>query len=168
MSFIETDRLFLRAWMVPGDVERAAAIYGDEEVMRFLPRAAVRREEIPAFLERFESIGERDPGLGLWPVVEKASRSVVGTCGLARMPSGDGVEIVWHLARDAWGRGFATEAAAAVLEYGFSHLHLPRIHALVDPGNRRSIAVTRRLGMSFDRLVRAYRRDLLRYVKTID
>lgn len=166
MSFIETQRLLLRAWMVPADVDDAFGIFGDPEVMRFIPRGVVPHDEMAAFLERLESVAEREPGLGLWPVVEKESRAVVGACGIVHVPGTHDVEIAWHFARRAWGRGYATEAARAVLAYGFSDLGLPRIYALVDRMNHRSIAVTQRLRMRYDRIVRAYRRDLMRYVTT--
>jgi RimJ/RimL family protein N-acetyltransferase len=164
MSFIETDRLLLRTWMVPGDVEDARAIFSDAEVMRFIPRAPVPPDEIAAYLDRLNAITEHDPGLGLWPIVDKESGKVVGDCGLLHVPDSPDVEIAWHLRRDAWGRGYVAEAARAVLDYGFTQLRVPRIYALVDPMNARSIAVTNRLGMRFDRVVRAYHRDLLRYV----
>jgi RimJ/RimL family protein N-acetyltransferase len=60
------------------------------------------------------------------------------------------LEIGWRLAREYWGHGYATEAAASWLEHGFTALGLSRIIAVTDTPNVRSIAVMRRLGMSFD------------------
>lgn len=165
MSFIETERLFLRTWMVPGDVEDAYRIYGDPEVMRYVPRQPKTLEEMPAFLEALNAISEREAGLGLWPVVEKASRSVIGVCGLVHIPQTTEIEIGWHLRRDVWGRGFASEMAEAVLAYGFTQLGIARIYALIEPMNAGSIAVANRLHMRFDRVYRAYHRDMLRYYK---
>jgi ribosomal-protein-alanine N-acetyltransferase len=149
--------------MIPGDLDAANAIFGDPDVMRYIPRPPVRPDEMPAYLERLNVITEHDPGLGLWPIVEKSSGAVVGDCGLVYIPSTMDVEIAWHLRRDAWGRGYITEAATAVLAYGFSELHMQKIYALIVPENARSVGVANRLGMRFDRVVRAYHRDVLRY-----
>ena len=115
MSFIETERLFLRTWMIPGDLDAANAIFGDPDVMRYIPRPPVRPDEMPAYLERLNVITEHDPGLGLWPIVEKSSGAVVGDCGLVYIPSTMDVEIAWHLRRDAWGLYFSTFAWNASL-----------------------------------------------------
>lgn len=62
-------------------------------------------------------------------------------------PTSDQIEIGWHLARRVWGNGYASEAARVVLQYGFTDLSLERIFAVIKPGNIRSAAVARRIGM---------------------
>jgi RimJ/RimL family protein N-acetyltransferase len=62
-------------------------------------------------------------------------------------PTTDQIEIGWHLARRVWGKGYASEAARVVLQYGFLDLGLERIFAVIKPGNARSVAVARRIGM---------------------
>lgn len=165
MSYIETPRLLLRTWIVPGDVDDAAEIFTDSEVLRYAQDRLVAREAVPALLERFLHAEERD-GFSLWPVVLKATREVVGDCGLGFIEGTRDVEISWHFKRSAWGHGYASEAAAAVLDFAFSQAGLTRVYALIDPANERSVAVANRLGMRFDRVVRAYKRDVLRYEKT--
>jgi RimJ/RimL family protein N-acetyltransferase len=72
-------------------------------------------------------------------------------CGLHHQESyPDDVEVAWRLARPHWGRGYATEAAAAWLDLGFDRLGLDRVISITEPANERSIGVMRRLGMSFD------------------
>ena len=111
-----------------------------------------------------EAIHEQEhEGFSLWPVMRKDSGKLIGRCGLHRMADGE-VEVAWIFARDQWGNGFATEAARDALDYGKSALHLPSICALVAPLNSASVAVANRLNMRFDRVVRAYKRDLLRYL----
>jgi RimJ/RimL family protein N-acetyltransferase len=73
---------------------------------------------------------------------------VAGTVLLKPLPEGVGeVEVGWHLHPDSWGRGYATEAARAVVDRGFT-AGLPEVYAVVRPGNARSMAVCRRLGMA--------------------
>ena len=62
----------------------------------------------------------------------------------------DDVEVAWRLAYEHWGRGYASEAATGWLDHGFGTLGLPRVIAITDPPNLRSLAVMRRLGMVFD------------------
>jgi ribosomal-protein-alanine N-acetyltransferase len=164
MSFIETERLMLRTWMIPADVEAATAIFGDPEVMQFIGNGARPADAVRATLECIDEAQERD-GFSLWPVIHKEAKQLIGDCGLQYIPGTRDVEIGWHFRRDAWGHGYATEAARAVLRYAFEELKLRRLHALIHPFNARSIAVANRVGMRFDRIVRAYKRDLLRYVK---
>jgi RimJ/RimL family protein N-acetyltransferase len=68
----------------------------------------------------------------------------------------DDHEIGWHLHPARWGRGYVTEGARALVRHGFEDLKLALLHAVVDSANERSIAVTRRLGMSHRGQTRAY------------
>ncbi|HVA27341.1 MAG TPA: GNAT family N-acetyltransferase [Candidatus Baltobacteraceae bacterium] len=161
MSFIETERLIVRTWM-HSDIESVAALMADADVMRFIPGGVRAREVAVAWMDR--AIEEQDrEGFSLWPVVRRSDGRVIGYCGLHRMPDG-AVEIAWIFERAAWGFGYATEAARAVLDYARENTHVRGIVALIDPWNRASIALAGRLGLRFDRLVRAYKRDLLRYL----
>lgn len=165
MSFIETEHLLLRTWMLPADLEAATELFTDEDAQRYYVRGDLRDDEVAAYVTRLVDKEERD-GFGVWPAIEKSSRELVGACGLSRVADlGGEVEIDWILKRSARGKGYALEAARAVLGYAFSHAGLERVCALIDPGNTASITIANRLGMRFDRVVRAYRRDLLRYVK---
>jgi RimJ/RimL family protein N-acetyltransferase len=163
MSFIETKRLMLRTWIVPGDVDAAAAIFTDPEVMRYSSRGAYRPDEIRGILERALAREERE-GFTLWPVVHKEMRELIGMCGLQHLEEGADIEIGWRFKRSAWGNGYATEAASAVLAYARDHLRLPRVCAVVEASNQHSIRVANRVGMRFDRVTRAYHREVLRYV----
>ncbi len=152
----------LRTWM-PGDAPRWLEIMSDPDVRAFSPAGAPPTPDaMRAAVERMMEEEERE-GFSVWPVIRKEDGRLIGRCGLHRLPDGS-VEIVWSLEREAWGNGYATEAAAAVLAYARGTLGLERVAALIDPRNARSIALAHRLRLRFDRLVRAYRRDLLRYV----
>lgn len=166
MSFIETERLLIRKWDPARDLDDALAIYGDPETMRFIPCGALDREQTQRFIGRMM---ERDEsyGFGIWPVVLKSERRVIGECGITYIPDhGTDVEIAWIYNKAYHGHGYATEAARAVMHYAFSEVRLPHIYALIERANAASIAVANKLGMEFDRIIRAYRRDLMRYRAT--
>ena len=161
MAFIETERLILRTWML-SDAADLLAIRSDPEVARYLSGPIPTLESTRAWIERQMEQQERE-GFSLWPVIRKDNGQLIGRAGLHRLPAGY-VEAGWIFARSAWGHGFATEASRASIDYGLSVIHLPQVYALVDPRNSGSVAVANRLGMRFDRVVREYKRDLLRYV----
>lgn len=92
-------------------------------------------------------------GYGWWAVEVRGTGEFIGFAGLDPVDDGmpfTGVEIGWRLARSAWGQGYATEAARAVLAYGFDTLGLPEILAVTTSTNHRSQAVMRRIGMIRD------------------
>jgi [ribosomal protein S5]-alanine N-acetyltransferase len=148
---------------MPFDVDAVAPIFANPEVMRYIgsggPWTPQRtREAVDVMTDRYE----RD-GIGIWPVVLKETSAVVGECGLQPLPGTAETEIAYLLDVPYWGKGYAFEAASAVLEWGFRVRRLRRIVAVVHPFNGRSIALANRLGMRFDRVVRAYKHDLLKY-----
>jgi RimJ/RimL family protein N-acetyltransferase len=92
------------------------------------------------------------PGQGFWAVEEKVQKRIVGAALLKPLPDNAmnltaDIEVGWHLRRDAWGKGFATEFARALLMYGFEELKLPEIYALISPENLPSIKVAERLNL---------------------
>jgi RimJ/RimL family protein N-acetyltransferase len=144
-ELLRTERLQLRAWTTaPADLARLTDIYGRAEVTRWLGGApTVPPEELVA---RWAAISARDERFGCW-AIELPDGSVAGTVLLKPLPNGVGeVEVGWHLHPDAWGRGYATEAAREVIARGFD-AGLPEVYAVVRPGNEASLAVCRRLGM---------------------
>jgi ribosomal-protein-alanine N-acetyltransferase len=102
-----------------------------------------------------ESIGDfATRGFGVWLIelstasrLDSSAAGLVGTAGL-RPLGGSGLEIFYSLAPGAWGHGYATEAARAVVEYGLGPLGLPEVLAEVDEGNAASVAVVKRLAMT--------------------
>lgn len=166
MSFIETERLLIRKWDPVRDLDDALAIYGDAETMRYIPCGALDREQTRAFIERMMQRDEQN-GFGIWPVVHKADRRIIGECGVTYIPEhGKDVEIAWIFNRNYHGQGFATEAGRAVLQFAFAQLNLPHVYALIARENAPSIAVANRLQMDYDKIIRAYKRDLMRYKRT--
>jgi [ribosomal protein S5]-alanine N-acetyltransferase len=104
-------------------------------------------------------------GYGLWLIHEKDDTDLVGTAGLR--PLEDlGLEIFYSLAPGSWGKGYATEAARAVLDHALGALGLPEVLAEVDEGNTASIAVIERLGMTPFDVVSGVLGPMTRYRKT--
>ncbi len=151
MAELRTERLLLRAWRT-SDREPFAALNADPEVMRHFP-APLSRAESDALADRIEA-QHADAGWGLWAVEELAGGRFVGFAGLAwtdfESHFTPAVEIGWRLAREAWGNGFATEAARASAAYAFDVLGLREIVSFTTVGNERSRAVMRRIGMRHD------------------
>jgi RimJ/RimL family protein N-acetyltransferase len=150
---IETDRLRIRDWD-PVDAPAALDIQGRVEVMQWLgdgpPVLCTDLDDARARIERWR--GREDPPRGYW-AIEVADGGplhgrVIGSVLLVPLPNGDGeVEIGWHLHPDAWGRGYASEAATAVLRRGFEG-GIEEIHAVTHLTNGPSQAVCRRIGMT--------------------
>ena len=142
-----TPRLRLRAWTTRrDDLARLTDIYGRPEVTRWLGGSpSVGPVELVA---RWAEVSRADPRFGCWALEVRGEPPVVaGTVLLKPLPGGVGeVEVGWHLHPDCWGRGYATEAARAVVERAFG-AGLPEVYAVVRPGNEPSLAVCRRLGM---------------------
>lgn len=154
---LETDRLILRPFE-DRDRDAFAALVADPEVMRFFP-APLSRAAADDLIDRLEA--RRLAGPAAFPAVElKATGECLGFAGLhaSALPGTDApcVEVGWRLARHAWGRGYATEAARADLARGFAApadggLGLPEVVAFAVAANAPSLAVMARLGMTRDR-----------------
>ena len=146
---LRTERLVLREWR-EADRDAWAAMSADPEVMEFFPATLDRVAADAVFDRSAASLEER--GWGLWAV--EADGAFVGFTGLQPVPFEaaftPAIEIGWRLARSAWGRGFATEAARASLDYAWRELALDEVVAMAVPANRRSLAVMRKLGMTRD------------------
>jgi ribosomal-protein-alanine N-acetyltransferase len=155
---IETERLTIRAFLPEADAEAMLAVYGDSEVMRFIPGGHFRGLAIVrARLETYARASSRR-GFSSWAVVERESGRVIGDAGFGIFePTGD-IELGYTLARDCWGNGYATEAAGACLASGLADLRVPRIIALVDEENLASARVAERIGMTRRETIEAYRR----------
>jgi [ribosomal protein S5]-alanine N-acetyltransferase len=147
---LETEHLTLRTWSLD-DAEEGFKIWGDPEVMRYVmtgqPNANI--EETRAWLGRMSAHHERH-GFGFWAVVEKQTGQLIGSCGMGYQRDGGlPIEFGYTLARSHWGRGLATEAAAACLQYAFEHLRLRELIARVDSRNVASQRVLEKIGFVY-------------------
>jgi RimJ/RimL family protein N-acetyltransferase len=148
---IPTERLLLRRW-APRDREPFAALNADPLVMEHMI-APLTREQSDLFVDRIEEHFEQH-GYGLWAVEVPGRLPLAGFVGLM-VPSFQAhftpaVEIGWRLAREAWGKGYATEGARAVLGEAFTRAGLDEVVSFTIPANRRSWRVMEKLGMTRD------------------
>lgn len=141
---IETERLRLRP-ATPADVEPLRAIYAHPDVERWIgPEMAADLDA--AVAEQIKLHAER--GFCMFVMEDRATGAVLGDCGLQPLEmKGPEIEIGWDLAPDAWGHGYATEAARAVLARAFSQWSLDRVIAVVKHDNIASQKVAERAGM---------------------
>jgi RimJ/RimL family protein N-acetyltransferase len=132
---METPRLRLRR-LLPSDEADLIALDNDPEVMRYVgsPPGVKSPEETAERVTR--RLRESDAGgLGFWRIESRADSVFYGVGGLIRMPDGDDVEVAYRLARAAWGRGVATEAAGALIGHAFGAVGLTRVVAVTYPDN---------------------------------
>jgi RimJ/RimL family protein N-acetyltransferase len=148
---IQTDRLVLRP-AVDADRDAIAALNAHPKVGKWL--GGVRdRAASDAFVDRVQA-HEAEHGFGFWVAECKTSGRVVGMTGLWWVPPEmnmkPAVEIGWRFHPEAWGNGYATEAAKAALSYGLEVLKQPEIIAFTARTNLASQSVMRRIGMAQD------------------
>jgi len=146
---IRTDRLLLRRWL-DSDREPFAALNADPKTMQFFP-ATLDRLESDAFVDLIESRFEQQR-YGLWALEVIDTGEFIGFTGLNPMPDdvpgAGGTEVAWRLARHAWHRGYATEAARAALGVAFGGVGMKEIWSMTAVLNEPSQAVMRRLGLT--------------------
>jgi RimJ/RimL family protein N-acetyltransferase len=144
---LDTPRLILRDWR-DEDLDAFAAMSADPRVMEMLA-PVMDRAQAAEVLTRIKGIAA-EYGHTFWAVERKNDAQMIGWCGIIRGTVGpiDGkAEIGWRLAADAWGAGYAREAALASLDWGFAHLPDDAIWAITSTGNARSWSLMERLGM---------------------
>jgi [ribosomal protein S5]-alanine N-acetyltransferase len=141
-----TERLVLRP-VTADDQAALLAHWTLPDVRRFLfDGAAPSAVEVAATIE--ESVRDfAAAGYGIWLILEQDRPALAGTAGLRPLEN-LGLEIFYSLAPGWWGRGYATEAARAVVDHALGSLGLPEVLAEVDEGNAASVAVVKRLGMT--------------------
>ena len=150
-TVLRTPRLILRRWRC-ADREPFAAMNADPRVMAHFP-STLTRAESNALADAIEA-GLAARPFGLWALEVPGVTPFAGYVGLA-VPSFEAaftpcVEIGWRLAFAHWGRGYATEAARAVLAYAWDPLRLAELVSFTTAGNARSRAVMERIGMRHD------------------
>ena len=157
--FLETERLLLRRF-TEADIDNLVALDGDPGVMRFLtggrgtPREAIERDYLPAYLRYYE----RFAGYGFWAAVEQSTGEFLGWFHFRPAPGSplDEPELGYRLRRSAWGKGYGTEGARALIDKGFTELSIRRVVASTMAVNTASRRVMEKAGM---RLVRTFHQE---------
>src|SRR5712692_7024615 len=157
MKILQTTRLLLREF-TPEDADALALVLSDPETMRYYP-APYDRDGVEQWIERNRR-RYQDDGVGLWAmelaktqdseVPGSKVREIIGDCGITlQQVEGERLyEIGYHLRRDFWGQGLATEAAIACRDWAFAHLKTERLISLIRPENLPSRRVAERVAMT--------------------
>lgn len=147
-KILETPRLILRTWQ-DSDLEPFSSINKDKQVMEFFP-ATLSTEETREFIKKLTTHFE-EHGYTFYATELKETKELIGFCGLLYVnfnaPFSPTTEIAWRLSSKHWGKGYAPEAAKAVLDYAFTSLKLDKIVSFTVPENKKSIRVMQKIGM---------------------
>jgi ribosomal-protein-alanine N-acetyltransferase len=146
-TILETARLILREF-VPEDAESLALVITDPETMRHYP-AVPTRIQVDEWIAR-NRLRYQNDSVGLWAMVLKSTGEMIGDCGvILQQVEGESLyEVGYHLRRDFWGQGLATEAAIACRDWAFANLKVKRVISLIRPDNLPSRKVAERNGMT--------------------
>ena len=150
----ESDRLILRTVHI-SDLDAAAAMFSDPEVMRYSFDGVRSRIWVSKWIQKSRAHYESTSwGFGPWAVTLKGDNRFVGYCGFSRFDDVDGkpeTEIAYRLVRPYWGKGIGTEAASVVLDHGIRVIGLDRVIALIHTPNKSSLNLASKLGMRFEK-----------------
>ncbi len=148
---IETERLVLRP-LTPEDELALRSVLSDAETMRWYPRP-LTRNEVRTWIER--QMGRYPDGSGLLGMVEKATGELIGDCGPVwqEIEGRAELEIGYHVNRERWNHGFASEAARAVMNHAFRRLNVGRVVSMIRPENAASRRVAEKNGLRVERVV---------------
>ena len=157
---LETKRLVLRHQVIE-DLDDLWALYCNPNITKYIPDAPRSRAEAQEELEWHMHGHPNHPELGLWATIHKESGKFIGRSGLLPWTI-DGqydVEVAYTIAEEYWGQGLGSEAAQAILNYGFEELNLTRLICLIDPENIPSQRVAEKMGMKWEKTVDGYEGD---------
>ena len=155
MIILETKRLILRHQVIE-DLDDLWALYCDPDITKYIPDAPCSREEAQEELEWHMNGHPKHPELGLWATIHKESGNFIGRCGLLpwEIDGLNEVEVAYTIEKKYWGQGLGSEAAQAILQYGFEKLNIPRLVCLIDAENIASKKVALKIGMTFEKETR--------------
>jgi len=148
MPELETARLLLRVPTLD-DLDRWAEMMADDDAARFIGGVAAKPVVWRMIMQMNGAWAVT--GISMFSVIEKATGLWIGRVGPWQPFGWPGTEVGWGLHRDAWGKGYAVEAAAATIDYAFDVLGWENVVHCVNPENTRSASVARRLGSTIQR-----------------
>lgn len=161
-QILRTHHLTLRPLLLE-DAETLYQIYQEEGVLQYFPNPVPPSlEKIQRFLQHVQNHWEQRV-YGNWGILPDGEQEIVGWAGLEYLPELDETEVGFLLARPFRGKGYATEAALASLDFGFHEINLDHIIALVHPYNLASQRVIEKCGMTFQETIPLWGIKLMRY-----
>ncbi len=158
---LETTRLYLRE-VENNDLDFLSALHRDPDVMRYIgpPRT---RKSVKERIDRIRQGYKDFPGRGIWMACELTDDNPIGWGCLKDLDGTEMIEIGYRLAKEAWGKGYATEIARALLEYGFEQYGLDKIVGVTTPDNIGSQKVLEKAGLIQKGTGRFYNSDVFYY-----
>lgn len=147
-SVFQTLRLTLRQFTL-ADAPLVLALNSDAQVLKYLHEPALQTAEDAARILREIILPQYSNNLGRWAMHINSTNEFIGWCGLKYRPELDEIDLGYRLMQNAWGHGYATEAAQATLQYGFTKLNLTLITGRAHIENLASIKVLEKIGMDF-------------------
>lgn len=157
MVILETDRLILRTWELT-DVDEGFAIWGDKEVMRYIPDATIlTKDQVLDSIKRGID-HQMKYGYQHWAVILKSEQKLIGSCGFNHFDnptekdhheSFQTIEMAFHFQKNYWGNGYASEAAEACVAYAIEHFTADRIVGGVNKQNVRSVRILEKLHFTY-------------------
>jgi [ribosomal protein S5]-alanine N-acetyltransferase len=150
---ISTERLIIRA-LTADDADGIYALDTDPEVHRYLGNSPIKTIEQAKDVITFIQKQYKENGIGRWAIIEKSSNNFVGWTGLKLMKETvnnhtNYYDLGYRLQKKYWGKGYATETAAAVLDFAFTKMKLTEIFGITDIENIGSNNVLKKLGLQF-------------------
>ncbi len=154
MKVLETGRLTLRR-LTPDDAAHILELLNEPSFLRFVGDKGVRTpDDARDYIANGPIASYEQHGFGLYLTLRKEDDVPIGICGLLKRDTLDDVDVGFAFLPEFWSKGYATESAAAVMDYGRSVLGLKRILAVTSPDNVKSIRVLEKQGFVFERMVR--------------
>lgn len=144
---LQTSRLSLRP-LILADAVTLHGIYQIEGVLQYFPNPnPPALEKVEKFIAG-QQVHWETYGYGNWGIIPKGETDIIGWAGLQFLPETNETEVGYLLNRQSWGKGYATEATRASLQFGFEHFNFPEIIALVHPDNAASLKVAAKCGLT--------------------
>lgn len=158
---ISTPRLYLRE-IEPEDLDFLVDLHSDPDVMRYI--GPLRNEkQVKRRLKSIRSGYKVTPGFGIWLACESSSTEPIGWACLKDLDQTHEIEVGYRLAKQFWGKGYATELTVGLLNYGFNEVGLEEIVAVARPENTASIRVLSKAGLVFEKMAYYYQSKVVYY-----
>lgn len=148
LPVLESKRLIILPWIPEVDAPQPFGIYGSSNVSSCMGCEGFHTQK-----ENVSYSDKLNDETGFWAILGKQTQELMGGILLRKLfdinenPTSN-YEIGWHIHQEAWGKGYATEAALIIMNYGFHTLNLPALIAIIDPKNTASLKVAKKLGMT--------------------
>ncbi len=162
---LETERLYLRE-LSDEDASFIHKLHNDTDVMKYISSKSdkeVTFKECQGFISKCKDYYINHKGMGIWATIAKSDNAFIGWTTLKDLDNSETIELGYRYLKKHWGKGYATEASKALLDYGFNILGLSSISAVAMPQNTASINVMKKIGMKYDGIKNFYNTDVAYY-----